>query len=204
MLWYPGGLGRFLRKYAFQCWSPSEELNWIRQLGSMAMILHRGCPFVLAPGLFLFSFYLQCNIILNVPCSKVSWVPKEKLSARVESDLSNYETHEVGKSLVLDEKAIYSSNNWTMDWRWTPCLLAAFVHFLGWNRYSCFLQNCLTTSYFLRIWVLQGFLLGAIWFYVRFIWLYLLGPMQVEELMEHIPGPDFPTGGQILGNDGYL
>ena len=27
---------------------------------------------------------------------------------------------------------------------------------------------------------------------------------QVEELMEHLPGPDFPTGGQILGTDGYI
>jgi len=27
---------------------------------------------------------------------------------------------------------------------------------------------------------------------------------QVEELMEHMPGPDFPTGGQILGTDGYI
>lgn len=26
----------------------------------------------------------------------------------------------------------------------------------------------------------------------------------VEELMEHLPGPDFPTGGQILGTDGIL
>ena len=26
--------------------------------------------------------------------------------------------------------------------------------------------------------------------------------MSVEELMEHIPGPDFPTGGAILGRAG--
>jgi DNA gyrase/topoisomerase IV subunit A len=25
--------------------------------------------------------------------------------------------------------------------------------------------------------------------------------VQVEELMEHLPGPDFPTGGQILGTN---
>jgi DNA gyrase subunit A len=25
----------------------------------------------------------------------------------------------------------------------------------------------------------------------------------VQELMEHMPGPDFPTGGRILGTDGY-
>jgi hypothetical protein len=25
----------------------------------------------------------------------------------------------------------------------------------------------------------------------------------VEELIEHMPGPDFPTGGQILGTDGF-
>jgi DNA gyrase subunit A len=26
----------------------------------------------------------------------------------------------------------------------------------------------------------------------------------VQELMEHMPGPDFPTGGRILGTDGIL
>ena len=26
--------------------------------------------------------------------------------------------------------------------------------------------------------------------------------VQIEELAEYMPGPDFPTGGQILGSDG--
>jgi DNA gyrase subunit A len=31
-----------------------------------------------------------------------------------------------------------------------------------------------------------------------------LDEVTVEELMQHIPGPDFPTGGVIVGNDGIL
>ena len=43
---------------------------------------------------------------------------------------------------------------------------------------------------------------SAVCFYFDFQFSYLIFVSQLQELLEYMPGPDFPTGGLIMGNLG--